>query len=69
MTDWLYEASNAQARVDELTRELNKKEKQLLKYYEALHLIATDPIIINTKKMKTQLEHFQNIAQTAISDV
>lgn len=66
MSDWLYEATYAQARLENTMTTLASVEKQLQDCTNILRLIATDQIELSHDKMHWQLAHYRMLARDVL---
>lgn len=62
MTDWLYEATNAQARLEHANSKIAELEKKLEDYRSVLHIIATDQIERSQDKIRWQRDHYKSMS-------
>lgn len=63
MNDWLYEATQAQAQLDDALTRLNLVEKENIKMRQALKQIAEDKIEMHPSKIEAQRNWFVKIAR------
>ena len=66
MSDWMYEATYAQARLESANAELDQKTKLLHQYETALKKIATAYLELSQDKAYIQRDEFVNIARKAL---
>lgn len=66
MSDWLYEATNAQARLEHANSKIAELEVELAKHKEVLRAIANDPIELSHDKIRWQRDHYRNISRKVL---
>lgn len=66
MSDWLYEATNAQARLEHANSKIAELEKTLELYRSALNLIATDQIELSHDKIRWQRDNYRNVSRKVL---
>ena len=66
MSDWMYEATYAQARLESANAELDQKTKLLYQYETALKKIATAYLELSHDKVHIQRNEFVDIAKKAL---
>ena len=69
MSDWLYEATNAQARLEHANSRIAELEEEVAKYKDVLHTIAKDPIELSHDKVRWQRDHYKNISRKVLGYV
>lgn len=66
MTDWLYEASNAQANLEVARQQLYEAEESAERYRSVLQLIATDYVELSHDKVREQRDHYRRISRDVL---
>lgn len=66
MSDWLYEATNAQARLEQANSTINALEEKLASYRRVLLEIANDQIELSHDKIRCQRDHYKNISRKVL---
>lgn len=66
MSDWLYEATNAQARLELANSQIERLEQELAKHKSVLHSIATDQIELSHDKVRWQRDHYRNMSRKVL---
>lgn len=67
MSDWMYEATYAQARLENASVALDKANRLVEQYETALKKISNEPLELTAAKAHMQCSDFQHIAQTALN--
>lgn len=66
MTDWLYEATNAQARLETAVSDMSKLEATIKRYEDVLNKIATDEEVSDPARVRWQRDHYRSISRTVL---
>lgn len=66
MSDWLYEATNAQANLEHANSKIAQLEKELARYRTTLQIIAGDPLENGHDKIRWQRDHYRNISRKVL---
>lgn len=66
MSNWLYEAANAQAQLEDARTQLNKLEKENKEMRRALTHIAEDKVETGSHKIEAQRNWFIKVAKQAV---
>jgi hypothetical protein len=67
MSDWMYEATYAQARLETTSVALDKANRLVEQYETALKKISTEPLELTPAKAHMQCSDFQHIARSALN--
>lgn len=67
MSDWMYEATFAQARLEQASVALDKANKLVEQYETALKKISNEPLELTPAKAHMQCSDFQHIARSALN--
>ena len=66
MSDWLYEAAQAQAQLDDALTQLNTLKVENLTMRKALKAIAEDKVELGSHKIEAQRNWFIKISKQAL---
>lgn len=66
MTDWLYEATNAQARLETAMSNMGDLERKIKKYEDVLNKIATDEEVSDPARVRWQRDHYRSISRVVL---
>lgn len=66
MTDWLYEAANAQSRLEMVLKTSSELEAKVKRYEEVLSKIATDEDVSNPTRVRWQRDHYRSISREVL---
>lgn len=69
MTDWLYEATNAQARLEIALSTINDLEAKNKRYEDVLNKIATDEEVSDPTRVREQRDYFRNLSKAVLGYV
>lgn len=66
MSDWLYEATNAQARLEHANARISELEREVAAYRNILISIASDQIELSHDKVRWQRDHYRNMSRKVL---
>ena len=66
MTDWLYEATNAQARLETAMANMSSLENKVKRYEDVLNKIATDEEMSDPTRVRWQRDHYRSISREVL---